>query len=612
MKYNINPKYIKKTIVVYVFVLHMEPDADDNTPKIPPVSTHNAIALANQVVADIYEKYKTDEYMFQKAHYYICNQLPIVLENMKRTHEQSQIRIRELENEQDTFIQTFLNHHQYFYVSSTEKFFYYDRENYHVYNEDNILHHVLSTISKEKQLMTWKKSTKVYVMKRIKENNLLKSVPETETIQTVLDALYPALFRTRAEAKYFLTMLGDNLFRKSNELVYLISPKSKPFIRELTNISQMLLGGNCGVSLKHKYYEHEYAQCRLIHINDCIVHEPTWRNIIHYHALNLLCVACHYSVRYANADTFVSQHCNEPQLMEHCFFLKNHTKEELVARFAREYLTTKEPRGPSTQTQWNMISWRNVQYLWKHFLNAKQVPTVMFQQTLKTMFIQLFVDKYQPETETFVGLTSVHLPTIQKFLSFWEETITVDETLSNMEYEVEELCFLFKRWQETRERGNVVLVSDTEMLELITFYFPGISVENAKYVFGIRCALWDKQQDIYVAMEQLKENIRLKYYSVSGDDAVEHSNTTIPRVLPIVSSYGTFERAPVVCPPSPTTNGVSNISIYDAYVWYCKYYSDKGMKHKASKSYFEKYLCEIADAFLVDSNFLSAEWAFSE
>ena len=97
---------------------------DSSAIDIPSIPTHNAIAIANQVIASIYEKYKTDEYMFQKAHYYICNQLPTVLDNMKKSHEQSQSRIRELENEQESFIQTFLNNNQYFYVASTEKFFY--------------------------------------------------------------------------------------------------------------------------------------------------------------------------------------------------------------------------------------------------------------------------------------------------------------------------------------------------------------------------------------------------------------------------------------------------------------------------------------------------------
>ena len=52
-------------------------------------------------------------------------------------------------------------------------------------------------------------------MKRIKDNNLLKSVPESTTIQGVLDALYPCLFESKTEAKYFLCILGDALLKKN-------------------------------------------------------------------------------------------------------------------------------------------------------------------------------------------------------------------------------------------------------------------------------------------------------------------------------------------------------------------------------------------------------------
>lgn len=558
----------------------------------PPIIIDKALAQANGVVASIYEKYKDDDYMFQKAHYYICNQLPSVLENIKRTHDQNQTRIRELECEQEQFIHTFLNSNKYFYVSTTEKFFYYDGENYLAYNEDDILHHVLSTITKERHLMSWKKSTKVYIMKRIKENNLLKSVPESETIQSVLDAICPLVFRTRNDAKYFLTILGDNIFRKNGDVVYLFSPKSKQFIRELTNISQMLLGANCGSTIKHKYYEHDYYQCRLFRINDSIQTEAVWNPLLVNNALNILCVACHYSVRYGNADNYLETHCNDENMITHTLFLKNHSKDELVSQFAAEYLHKCEMRTQELAT----ISWKNMQYLWKHFLDSKRLPSIMFQQTLKSLLIGAFENEYVCEADAFCGLTSKYLPQIQRFIAFWEETISLDGTSHNMEYEIEELCLLFKNWQERKEKGGYVFIGDTQMLDLIGFYFSGIDVEENKYIYGIKCALWDKQQDIYAAMELLKENIRTDYSSASGH-----------RTLPIVSSYGSL--GSMVSPPSPK-NDRPNISLYDAYVWYCKYYSQNGDKHPlVSKNYFEKYMFETAGEHILNGHFIDVEWA---
>ena len=128
-------------------------------------------------------------------------------------------------------MERFLNTYRYFYVSTTETFVFYDGKRYELTSEDNILHHILTTITNEKQLMDWKQRTKVYMMKRIKDNSLLKSVPESETIQNVLSYFYPSLFETKQEAKYFLTIVGDSLFRKNPDLIHFVQPRAKTFLR---------------------------------------------------------------------------------------------------------------------------------------------------------------------------------------------------------------------------------------------------------------------------------------------------------------------------------------------------------------------------------------------
>ena len=84
--------------------------------------------------------------------------------------------------------------------------------------------------------MSWKQRTKINIMKRIKENSLLGSIPESDTIQFVLDILCPLLFANRTEAKYFLTILGDNILRKNTNLIHFIYPKSKQFLQTINNI----------------------------------------------------------------------------------------------------------------------------------------------------------------------------------------------------------------------------------------------------------------------------------------------------------------------------------------------------------------------------------------
>ena len=102
--------------------------------------------LAHAKIDEIYEKYAENEYMLTKIDNYICQQLPSIFNNIQELHIERTNRIRALSTEQDNFIQYFLNNTQYFYVPTTELFFYYDGLHYYEINEDDILYQVLSII----------------------------------------------------------------------------------------------------------------------------------------------------------------------------------------------------------------------------------------------------------------------------------------------------------------------------------------------------------------------------------------------------------------------------------------------------------------------------------
>jgi hypothetical protein len=616
-----------------------------------------------ETVEDLLEKYREDPYMSAKLHNYICVQLSTLLENNKRRHEESQQRIAGLTMEQDEFMERFLNAHLYFYVSTTERFASYDGVQYKIVSEDTVLHHILTTITSEKQLMDWKQRTKVYIMKRIKDNALLKSVPESETIQRVLDYICPALFETKHDAKYFLTIVGDTLFRKNNELVHFIQPRAKAFLREITNSSLYIFGVNSAQTFKYKYYDHNYSQCRLVKINDSVENENIWGNILRNVALDMLCVSAHYSIRYGSSDDYVSRYSNSAILENYAFFLRNSSQEQLVSRFIDEYLqvslngTTQyigvamspsstppnasnlllslatSPSVPIYEEKSSMvihrahtfpassllphsgvltISWKNMLYLWRHFLENQKLPTVIFQQNLKTILTQKLCENYKEEGDIFIGVSSRFMPAIKSFMYFWETTISYEE---NGEYEIDELCSIYKRWLSacvskentlsyedksfTRHfysREGVVTNSLTEkqMMDLIRYYYPATEIEKDKYVYNIRCSLWDKQMDVQVALSQMKDDLRSKL-----------SETDAPQI------YAT--------------------TVYDAYIWYCKYYSDMpnetvslvnndSKSHHingertsiVSKLYFEKYVSNMLSEYVVDDKYILREWAYSD
>jgi hypothetical protein len=222
-----------------------------------------------------------------------------------------------------------------------------------------------------------------------------------------------------------------------------------------------------------------------------------------------------------------------------------------------------------------------MQYLWKQFLDSKQLPSVMFQNTLKELVISSLQMYYKDNSDSFVGIRSKFLPDIQKFLQFWDDTMIEDITETDLE--IEEIIVLFRKWCELNNKA-ISSLNDKQVLELISYFFPNVETERDKFISHIRCTLWDKHLDIQVALNNMKDTIRLNSMNY-------------------------------VRPVSPSGNS-HNISIYDAYNFYCKYHSSLNndieniisRRMIVSKSYFEKYIFEHLSEYVIDSKFLAAEW----
>ena len=183
-----------------------------------------------ETLTNLLDIYKDNEYMIQRIYNHIVTYLPNTLENELKNHEKRVIRNNYLTNEQQIFIQVFLSKNKYFYLSNNNFFYEYDGERYLIIKEDDVIHKLLSTISKDRVLMQWKYKTKLNIIKQIKERSLFSSIPETDTIQNILNVLYPSFFYSKNSAKYFLTIIGDNILKKNSHIIYLVSQKMKHFL----------------------------------------------------------------------------------------------------------------------------------------------------------------------------------------------------------------------------------------------------------------------------------------------------------------------------------------------------------------------------------------------
>lgn len=466
------------------------------------------------LIKQLGEKYADDDFMMGKLTSHI-NQLPAIMDAAVQARDDKAQRKQMLITASDEFIEQFLNESpQYYYNHNVELFFVYNPDaecNYSVINEDDILHPILTQITGNRELMPWKYKIKNQVLRRIKDRDLLSSIPESQTIQRTLNMLCPSLFRTRDCAKYFLTVIGDIIMKKTvvirdddtsksgEEPIYIVNPKSRQFIKGLSQESSTLFGTALLSAFKFKFYEYPFEDCRLMDMNDVVI-DPFSAPFRH-RLIDIFCVAAHYSQRYENAERFLNVQCKDNETYHRVLYLKHHTEDVLIDKFVG---TCTEP---SPQSNMN-ISWKNMMYLWKVFIDEERIPNVFFTHSLKTQLMKR-LPTYSETADSFLQLTSKHLPLVARFKDFWTQTIIVNPNDED-ELEIDEFTALFKQYHHSllhqAAQPSPQLQShnhtDAAFLGLIRHFYPDVVIENDKYLMHTTCTLWDKRGDVLAAMHE--------------------------------------------------------------------------------------------------------------
>jgi hypothetical protein len=534
----------------------------------------NLIDNCIQKITDICNKYENNPYMLQRINNHIINYLPNTLDNELKNFEKRVSRNNFLISEKEMFIQIFLSKNQYYYLSNSNYFYEYDGKNYNIVKEDDIIHNLLSNISKDRVLLQWKHRTKTNIIKQIKERSLFNSVPESNTIQNIINILYPSIFTSKNQVKYFLTVIGDNILKKNTNLIFLVTSKTKKLLNEIDNIAYLSINNSVSINnFMTKYHEnHSYNNCRLIKMNENFSLD-LWKNMIKTIGLNLICVACHYSNRYGNSDYFIENKADDDELKSYVFYIKNNNQKEIVDKFCTQYIETIEDESNSdTDNNSNKfkLEWKNVHFIWKQFIYNFPLPNMIYSNTLKGLLKEKY--EYDEQTDSFYNITSKYLPNVSDFILFWEKTINIIPNIEGDYYfendiEVDELCKLFKLWVRqnsniTNSNGNI---NEDNIIKIISHFFPNIEIIEDKFILNITCGLWNKQNDINSSLVFIKN-----YFN--------------------------------------NTNNNNLLSFDDAYDCYCKFISTGTYKFVVSKRYFEKYLYMKLHDFIVYDKFINHSW----
>jgi len=417
------------------------------------------------------EKYADNPYMKGRLHFHV-NSLPAILETEELNREKRQQRSIQLTTEHENFLADFLNGNSFFFLSSNNSFYKYNGTSYECISENDLNYCILKSITDNGNLGAWKYKTKYAILKKIKQRPLFKSIPESQTIQNVLNHFYPTIFQSKEETKYFLTIVGDALLKKYSEedpIVFLATGTLKRHEIE-TNVYNQTSISNLTSSIVTKYHDtYEFANCRLLNFRNTISETFFKENCIDF-----LCVCAYYSERFLNSETYLLSQCDD-DLKNKVLYLKTKSKEQIF----EEFLSSSFEEGNTDC----VVSWKNIHYLWKQYTAQIVLPTnIIYSQQLKT----LFSDRYESVDEGFTKLTSKLLPQISQFLNFWEKNIVIDET---SELEIDEIVSLYRH-------ASGVSISESSVLSIVNHYFSHVEIVENKYVMSVACIFWKKTDDI--------------------------------------------------------------------------------------------------------------------
>jgi len=437
-----------------------------------------------QKIKDLFSHYRGDEFVEKKIYEFVVDMLPakvdaLIIEKFKR-----EVRREHLDEISNKFIQSFLsnNEQQYFYIPNTDKYVVYDGTTYSHINADSILFKVLKTIKQatNKELVQWKYKIKTHIIKQIKERNMLKNIPESATIQAVIGMLTATICKEKHHAKYFLTLVGDNVLGKENcgEIKYFIDEKFKVFMNVVSDmtVSSFKYAFNPVDRFKYRFKNshHKMDNARVIHLEN-----PgslaVWRSLMKEHFLDFINVATHYSVRYGCADDYA---LTDASLHEQVFYLRENPTDVVVDKFIASNLEF-------TNSVTDTLDVKQVYYLWKAYLREKRLPIILNSGELVA---------FMPMN---VGIKSKKESYMPKFVNFWNSMVVEDDGEKFLE--IGELLELFLRW--LRENGDAyekfaaTSLNEDAIADLIKDY-AGVEIVDNKYIDGRRCVMWEKHGDV--------------------------------------------------------------------------------------------------------------------
>lgn len=467
----------------------------------PPPHPMTELNRCNELFKTICGTYADNDFMLNKISRYLLNELSPKLRAENCDHESNPARESWFAKHAAHIKNSVITQQQFFYIGGAKQFVKYDGVDYRSTTFDCILTEVRDCIVRDiansvsaptTGLTEWKQNVGYEVLEEIQNVPLHETIPDSSTIQSVITSIYPSIFETRDEAKYFLTILGDSLMGKFPKMVYLTSPSVKPFIATLQRDISLVMGIQNSLSgIKYKYHDHVYAECRVMNVSAHaeVSHAPS--------PLNMFAVALHYSVRHNSGDEFATRYlCCDTT--DRIFCLRDNTQQDIVSKFENDSIQRADPTSGSHITQKEML------FLWKNFLEMNKLPNVMFASTFLDIIGGGTANQGTNTDMDFPNKISKFLPGVSSFNSFWDECIVNGDSADEME--MDEITFLYRTFLSTTTKRPITLDANG-IGRIMRHFHPNVSITQGKYVSGIRHKDWDKNKQVADVLDDIHDKL---------------------------------------------------------------------------------------------------------
>tara|TARA_A100001015_G_C15023066_1_gene729014 strand:+ start:229 stop:1929 length:1701 start_codon:yes stop_codon:yes gene_type:complete len=400
----------------------------------------------------IYNQYKDDNNMLIQISNFIKYEFPDIILEMK---EENKPTMKENNNE---YIKSFLydSDVRYYYIKGCDKYIKYDNCDYKEIKEDEIWQNIYTDIHNQDKRLD-NSYVKTEIINRIKkENNLFETIPESETIQKIIEYFTPFLFKNKIETKHYLCVLGDAILSKESPNLFFFTGKSNNFNTFIKNrCKENWSNVDIDKNFKYKYKLQDYKNIRLIYFSDLVSNTNYWENFINDNLFNLVSVACHYSNVYKNSDNYIK--AQEKTISDKILLLVDKNSDDILNMFIKTMLET-------TSVETDKISKNDMWYLWRMYTKQKELPNIISQQD----FEKLLSKKLTFKKTNYFKIKSESLGYVNEYKKFWKENFK-KSNINYPEYELSEINMLYRNWL-VEKNNEKLYIDETKMKNIMNMY----------------------------------------------------------------------------------------------------------------------------------------------